>query len=73
MEKIFTRNRKGNTKMINEVKELGREELQDEILHILFKYLINENNEKDKLIRSLWNERKKENDRDRRTRLQKID
>ncbi len=57
--------------MINEVKELGREELQDEILHILFKYLINENNEKDKLIRSLWNERKKENDRDRRTRLQK--
>lgn len=59
--------------MINEVKELGREELQDEILHILFKYLINENNEKDKLIRSLWNERKKENDRDRRTRLQKID
>lgn len=58
--------------MINEVKELGREELQDEILYILFKYLINENNEKDKLIRSLWNERKKENDRDRRTRLQKI-
>lgn len=42
------------------VKEVDRKDLQDEILCIIFRYLMNENKKKDKLIQMLWKERKRE-------------
>ena len=44
--------------MINEIKEVSKEDLQDEILRILFNYLLEENKQLRRLIKVL---RKKEN------------
>ena len=40
-----------------EAKKVDRNDLIDEILSILFDYLIKENKKKDKFIKQLWNEK----------------
>lgn len=44
-----------------ELKQVDRSDLQDEIISILFRYLIKENKKKDKVIKTLAKERKVEN------------
>lgn len=43
--------------MEDETKEVDRNDLIDEILSILFNYLIMENKKKDKFIQTLWKEK----------------
>jgi hypothetical protein len=43
--------------MEEEIKELDRNDLIDEILSILFNYLITENNKKDEFIQKMWKEK----------------
>lgn len=43
--------------MEDEIKEVDRNDLIDEILSILFNYLITENKKKDKFIQQLWKEK----------------
>lgn len=43
--------------MEDEIKELDRNDLIDEILTILFNYLITENKKKDKFIQQIWKEK----------------
>ena len=44
-----------------ELKHVSKLELEDEILNILFYYLIRENDKKDKVIKSLVKERRNKN------------
>lgn len=43
--------------MEDEIKEVDRNDLIDEILSILFNYLITENKKKDKFIQTIWKEK----------------
>lgn len=45
------------------LKEVGREEIQDEILSILFNYLITENEKKDEFIQKIWKEKTRGDDK----------